>query len=129
VIYVFSPRIIEKVTVHNKEIIPGTIFHELIHIIYKQMNFINVNLFFEGVATYLTQKYEMKKEIKNDIDLSNIKFEDYPKFSKKVYSDGFKVVSKIIEKYGKKELMNFLKYSKNEKQAESIFKNKFGKKI
>jgi len=50
----------------------------------------------------LTKIYEMEKESKYDIDLSKINFEDYPKFSKKVYSDGFKVINKIIEKYGKK---------------------------
>jgi len=75
----------------------------------------------------LTKIYEMEKESKYDIDLSKINFEDYPKFSKKVYSDGFKVINKIIEKYGKKELMIFLKTAKTEPRAKSAFKKKFGK--
>jgi len=124
IIFVFSPEILEKFTTHKKEDIPRIIFHELVHIVYKQCGFTRNNLFFEGFATFLTKKYSKNKENIKSINLDSINLHDYPILSKRVYADGERVISTIIKNYGKDKLMYVVKNLKNEKKLSHFLSEK-----
>ena len=127
IIYVLSPNIIEKLTIHKKEEIPEIIIHEMSHLFYYLSEFRNISLINEGLATYLMDLYKKRDMFSKDINLNEINIID-PKIPKNIqYSMGRSIVSNILKKFSKKKLFDFLIKSKNSSNIDIIkeFKEEF----
>jgi len=114
IIFVFSPEIIEKLTIHKKEEIPKIIVHELSHLFYNNLGFRNITLLNEGIATYLIYLFKNKTLKTNQkLDLSKINIIN-PNIPKKTYYPvGLDIINKIISKHKKEKLFDFLKKIKS----------------
>jgi len=108
-IFIFAPSVIENVTSHKKSEIPSLIAHELSHILYGNMKFVNIPLINEGIAEYLGQ-YE--RNINSDKKIiAEAKIEDFLMGSSdagKFYLLSFFFVKKIIDISSKEKLFSFL---------------------
>ncbi len=127
-IFIFSPSIIENLTIHKRSEFNQLLTHELSHIFYGNMHFPRLGLFDEGIATYLSF-YNRNKNIKNKITITeNTLIKEYPK-QREIYNLGFKVVNEILEKYNKLKLFEFLKRvqeSDSEDKIKESFKEVIG---
>jgi hypothetical protein len=111
-IFVFSPSVIEKLTIHKKEEIPKIIIHELSHVFYGTLKFVKLGILDEGIATYLGFYEEHKKNIASQKQKNNP--------NKDIYHKGFLIIDEIIEKLGRNKLLEFLENTKNLKSEEII---------
>ncbi|VVB75493.1 Uncharacterised protein [Candidatus Tiddalikarchaeum anstoanum] len=125
-ITLFSPRAIEKYTIHKADEVPGVITHELAHIIYEQMGLRDIRLLNDGISNYLQFKDNSSKS-KEHFNLSNI---DFFSDSLNYYQDGPVVIKEIIEKFGKEKLFEFLEEAVDypNEELNELFKKFFGDK-
>jgi hypothetical protein len=103
-IFIFSPKAIEKLTIHKKDDIESIILHELSHIFYSRMiNYPN-RIINEGIAVYLKLNFLSKNEAEK------IKLENFDLFdnNKNPYTEGFSLICALIEKLGKEKFFDFL---------------------
>lgn len=121
-IFLFSPSVIEELTIHKKTEITNLITHELSHIFYGNSKFGKLTLINEGIATYLSF-YDRHKEAEKEGKVKIDKIESLNIDPRKRYSVGFFLVDKIIQKSGKEKLFEFLKNIK-ETDSEDILKDK-----
>jgi hypothetical protein len=125
-IFIFSPTIIEKFTVHKKEEIENTIYHEISHLFYGAAKFQNLPLFNEGIASYFKSGL---CSYKIDFIIESLKgFKEY----KHNYPVGHLMISSIIKHFGKesnKKIIEFLKSVGSEDDEDKLvtkFKKTFG---
>lgn len=125
-INIFSPSIIEKLTMHKKESIFNTIAHEISHLFYGYSNLTDFPLFNEGIA-----KYHGNKKCNNKINF-NLPSLKGGKDSKYDYGVGHLIICSIMEYFedeGAKKIIEFLKNSSlemDEDELFSLFKKIFG---
>jgi len=126
-IHIFSPSVIEKFTVHKKEVIVETLAHELSHLFYGYSKLPDLLLFNEGIA-----KYHGDKNCNNKINfnLPSLKGGKDPKYD---YGVGHLLVCSIMEHFGESGADRIIKFLRNaslqmdEKQLFRLFEETFGK--
>ena len=124
-INIFSPSVIEKLTIHKKESIFETMAHEISHIFYGYSKFVHLPLFNEGIA-----KYHSNKMCNNKINfnLPSLKGGKDPRYD---YGVGHLLICSIMNKFGEegaKKIIEFLKQvstETNEEELVKLFKNIF----
>jgi len=125
-INIFSPSVIEKLTVHRRASIFNTIAHEISHLFYGYSKLVNFPLFNEGVA-----KYHGNNKCNNKINF-NLPSLKGGKDSKYDYGIGHLIICSIMEHFGDegaKKTLEFLRKSSiemGEDELFSLFKQIFG---
>lgn len=105
-IYIFSPSVIEKLTIHKTSSIIPTIIHEMSHLFYGYSNLYNLRLFNEGIACYFQKG---NSETRINFKIEDLTIQD-PKF---VYNVGHLIICALVDKFGEKDagkkIIEFLK--------------------
>lgn len=128
-INIYSPSVIEEYTIHKKECIMKTLVHELSHLFYGYSKFINLPLFNEGIARYLSNT-ECNNKI--NFEINSLKGGKDPKYD---YGVGHLIICSIIEQFkeqGNKKLVEFLRQVSSqmeEKELFELFKKTFGRDV
>lgn len=122
-INIFSPSVMEKLTIHKKESIFDTISHEISHLFYGYLRLVDFPLFNEGIA-----KYHGNNKCNNKINfhLPSLKG---GKDSRYNYGVGHLIICSIMEHFGDegaKKIIEFLRESSIEMSEEDLF-NSFKK--
>jgi len=125
-INIFSPSVIENLTIHKKESIFNTIAHEISHLFYGYSRLVDFPLFNEGIA-----KYHGNNKCNNKINF-NLPSLKGGKDSGYNYGVGHLIICSIMEHFGRdgaKKIIEFLKNSSlemSEDELFSLFKKIFG---
>jgi len=128
-INIFSPSVIENLTIHKKESIFSTLAHELSHLFYGHSELVDLPLFNEGIA-----KYHGNKNCDNKINfnLSSLKGGKDPRYD---YGVGHLIICSIMEHFGEfgaEKIIKFLKSASlqmDEEKLFNLFKEIFGKNV
>ena len=127
-VYIISPTVIEEISTHKKQELPGLIAHEISHLLYGNMRLPQFPFFNEGIANYI--KYSIYMNDKLNLDINKIKIDSLKGLDKKIpeynYAIGRFLVSRIIDLLGEEKAMekiiSFLKESNSEDSEEILFK-------
>jgi|SRR3989344_876998 len=124
-IFIFSPGIIEKYTIHKKESIFGAMVHELAHLFYGYSKLPNFLLFNEGIAEYFRSKNKCEHKI--NFKIPSLKGMNDMKYN---YGVGHLMIYSIIRNFGEEEgfkrIIEFLR-SSNDNDSEDILSKRFEK--
>jgi len=115
---IFSPSIIEKLTVHKKKDIFNTIAHEISHLLYGYLRLIDFPLFNEGIAKY---HGDNKCDNKINFKLPSLKG---GKDSRYDYGVGHLIICSIMNHFGgegAKKIIEFLRESSLEMSEDELF--------
>ena len=107
-IYIFSPNLMGEILNRSKADLASIVAHELSHIIYGNKGFKQIPLINEGIATYLSFYDRHKNDLNEELASVNLF-----KFSQASYSNGVKLIHKIVTKFGKEKLFSFLTAANN----------------
>ena len=122
-IFIFDPEYYEKETGKKQKYFKKLLKHEIVHVYIREIvngkcpRWLN-----EGLAYYLANQQISDKpleEIVNCID-------SHETFVVEHYRPSGRLVTMLIEKYGKEKIINLLKSSKNPKEFFSAFQNIYG---
>jgi hypothetical protein len=94
-----------------------TIVHELAHIFYGYCGFTNLDIFREGVATYLASPENRLIVELNTVNLCTN--------GTVAYHQGANLIHTILISFSKAELFSFLKEAANSSDMSGLFKNRF----
>jgi hypothetical protein len=119
ILFVFSPTVIETLTIHKKDRIPGIIAHETSHLFYGLSKFKQNLIINEGIAVHIMNKFSKNFTKLYDVNLESVNILD----DNDMYTRGLNIVNKILQKFGKKKLINFLET--NKKISDEEFAKKF----
>jgi len=130
IVFIFSPSVIEELTIHKKSEFIGLLNHEIGHIFYGNSHFAKVPLFEEGLMQYFGQ-YDTKNKTKINSEFNLADFIMGNKNIELFYGLGFISVKTIIDRYGKDKLFYFLSElnknpSKDFQSFQNIFLESFG---
>ena len=117
-INIFSPSVIERLTIHKKESIFNTIAHEISHLFYGYSKLVDFPLFNEGIA-----KYHGNNKCSNKINF-NLPSLKEGKDSRYDYGVGHLIVCSIMEHFGDegaKKILEFLEKSSIEMSEDELF--------
>jgi hypothetical protein len=123
-IYIFSPSVIEKYTLHKVSEILKILIHEITHFFYgyssMKGNIANLPLWDEGIANYIADK-KINKKI--DFEISTIS--NYNQDYSKNYILGYKIIESVMNNFGdngNKKIIEFLEKSINKENDEDLFR-------
>ena len=123
-IIIFSPSVVDKYTIHKKEEIKGIIAHEISHLFYEGLKYLNLRLINEGIAEYIMYQF-----VPREFDIKHLEINDKRYLlrgmddPKKDYLRGYLLIYNILHQdKGKAKLFEFLKLVHNKDDEETINK-------
>lgn len=127
-IYIFSPQILEKVSIHKKEAFYNTLIHEINHLFYQNIFETYKPLWLsEGLALNLETNKNQTKISLNPKSLYSIKLpflfisKEYNKKVEEISFLSYLATKYLLKKYNKLRLLNLLNlYSKYPKKIKFI---------